>query len=170
MADPIPYVVAEGGSAGAAPEGAIPIGLYGAGGGGGGSVDSVNGQVGDVNLVVDDIPGLTDELAEKAVASEVTEALTSIQTQFTNTNAAVNSKLPTATFTAYQQQAGAAFEELETAVQTNTNNLSNTTATANSAVQPNNVRLPIPLTQAQYDALVAAGTVVPGQIYVTTEG
>ena len=62
MADPIPYVVAEGGSAGAAPDGAIPIALFGAGGGGGGSVDSVNGQVGDVELVIADIPNLQGTL------------------------------------------------------------------------------------------------------------
>ena len=62
MADPIPYVVAEGGSAGAAPDGAIPIALFGAGGGGGGSVDSVNGQAGDVELVIGDIPDLQSTL------------------------------------------------------------------------------------------------------------
>lgn len=137
MADPIPYVVKESGGAGAAPDGSIPIALFGAGGGGGGgAVDSVNGQIGEVELDIDDIPGLTDTLAEKALASEVSEALLSVQTQFTNTNAAID------------------------AVE----------ATANSAVQPNNLRLPIPLTQTQYDALVTAGTVVPGQIYITTEG
>lgn len=169
MADPIPYVVKESGGAGAAPDGSIPIALFGAGGGGGGgAVDSVNGQIGEVELEIDDIPGLTDTLAEKALASEVSEALLAVQTQFTSTNAAVAEKLDSSTFTSYTTAATEAFGELENAVQTNTNNLENTTATANAAVQPDNLRLPILLTQAQYDALVTAGTVVPGQIYITT--
>ena len=92
MADPIPYVVAEGGSAGAAPDGAIPIALFGAGGGGGGSVDSVNGQVGDVELVIEDIPELQDTLDSKAIASEVADLATTIQGTLTTMNADIASR------------------------------------------------------------------------------
>lgn len=168
MADPIPYVVAQGGSAGAAPEGSIPIALYGAGGGGGGSVDSVNGQVGDVELGIADIPSLTEELGARALNADVNQALQSISQQFTTTNQAVSQKLETSTFTAYTDQATEAFVELESAVETNTSNLATTTSTANSAVQPNNVRLPIVIPQDVYDALEQAGTLIPDQLYFTT--
>lgn len=93
MADPIPYVVAEGGSAGAAPDGAIPIGLYGAGGGGGGgAVDSVNGKVGDVELVIADIPELQAELDAKALASEVIEFAGTVSAALTNVESDLASK------------------------------------------------------------------------------
>lgn len=41
-------------------------------------------------------------------------------------------------------------------------------ATANAAVAPSNPRLPIILTQSAYQTLVNNGTVVAGQVYVTT--
>lgn len=135
MNDPIPYVVRGGGSTGSAPDGAIPIDLFGAGGGGGGAVSSVNGEVGDVELGVADIPGLISALGGKVDDSE---------------------------FAAYQQAATTAFGGLESALDVQRQNLDNTTQTANSAVQPNNPRLAIVLTRAQYDAL---NPPVPGQVY-----
>jgi len=169
MADPIPYVVRRSGGAGAAPDGSIPIALFGAGGGGGGgAVDSVNGQTGDVELGIADIPNLSGILDDKANSAEVIETLQILQSEMTAIMNNANSRVAQTEFNTYQTNATAAFEELEGAVATNTSNLANTTATANSAVQPNNLRLPILLTQAQYDALVAAGTVVAGQIYITT--
>lgn len=135
MPDPIPYVVRGGGSAGSAPDGSIPIDLYGAGGGGGGAVSSVNGEIGDVNLGVADIPGLTDALDGKVDDSE---------------------------FAAYQAAATQAFGGLENALDVQRQNLENTTATANSAVQSDNPRLAIVLTRAAYDAL---NPPVPGQVY-----
>lgn len=135
MADPIPYVVRGGGSAGSAPDGSIPIDLYGAGGGGGGAVSSVNGEVGDVRLGVADIPGLTAALGGKVDDSE---------------------------FAAYQTAATQAFGGLESALDVQRQNLENTTSTANSAVQPSNPRLPIVITRAAYDAL---NPPAPGQAY-----
>lgn len=70
MADPIPYVVKETGSSGAAPDGAIPISLFGAGGGGGGgAVDSVNGKTGEVVLDADDVGALPVSYVATYIAS-----------------------------------------------------------------------------------------------------
>lgn len=80
----------------------------------------------------------------------------------TGLQAALNSKLDETTFDAYTASAEAAFDGLEQAVTTNTTNLANTTATANTAVQPDNKRLPIVLTRAAYDAL---NPPVTGQVY-----
>lgn len=80
----------------------------------------------------------------------------------TGLQAALNSKLDETTFDAYTASAETAFEGLEQAVTTNTTNLANTTATANTAVQPDNKRLPIVLTRAAYDAL---NPPVTGQVY-----
>ena len=80
----------------------------------------------------------------------------------TGLQAALNSKLDETTFDAYTASAETAFEGLEQAVATNTTKLASTTATANTAVQPDNKRLPIVLTRAAYDAL---NPPVTGQVY-----
>lgn len=80
----------------------------------------------------------------------------------TGLQAALNLKLDETTFDAYKASAETAFDGLEQAVTTNTTNLANTTATANTAVQPDNKRLPIVLTRAAYDAL---NPPVTGQVY-----
>ena len=80
----------------------------------------------------------------------------------TGLRAALNSKLDETTFDAYTASAETAFEGLEQAVTTNTTKLASTTATANTAVQPDNKRLPIVLTRAAYDAL---NPPVTGQVY-----
>lgn len=80
----------------------------------------------------------------------------------TGLQAALDSKLDETAFETYTAAAEAAFDGLEQAVSTNTANLANTAATANSAVQPDNKRLPIVLTRAAYDAL---NPPVTGQVY-----
>ena len=58
MAAPRPYVVRGSGPASAAPEGSVPIDLYGVTGGATGAVDSVNGKTGAVVLSASDVGAL----------------------------------------------------------------------------------------------------------------
>lgn len=83
-------------------------------------------------------------------------------TDVTGLTTALDDKVETSEFSSYQATSLAAFENLEEQVSTNTSNLSNTTETANTAVQPTDLRLPILLTQTQYDGI----TPIPGQVYI----
>ena len=58
MSAPRSYVVRGSGPASAAPEGSVPIDLYGVTGGAAGAVDSVNGKTGTVVLSASDIGAL----------------------------------------------------------------------------------------------------------------
>lgn len=111
MADPIPHVVLERGDASDAPEGAVPIALFGAGSGGGGGP-----------IAISDVTGLQPALNAKADDSDLD-----------TTNQSVATKLSKSEFDTFAQQASADFDQLELAVNTNSNNLESTFARANEA-------------------------------------
>lgn len=176
MGEPIPHVVAKSGGTGAAPKGAVPIALYGAGGGGGGGdVASVNGKTGVVVLTNLDV-GAPDQEAFELLEGKVNDIDGNmvIEADFnaykTANDAAVSSAASTAstaksTADGAKTAADAATAAASTASGTATSAQSTANAakaTADAALPANDKRVPIVITRAAYDAL---NPPVAGQVY-----